>query len=88
MIENCPHAVVEIDYHYITITTSTSTIKLWNANKFYAWISSGTVNGRGFSGCMPSREVSYEFMVFLKKRGHNIFQKEAQKSISVSDVKC
>lgn len=88
LIENCPSVEVDIKQHYITIKTSSSNIRLWNENKFYAWLSSGSVNGRFFNFIMPSRKSSFDFKECLRRHGYNIYVKDPTTIVTISDVKC
>ena len=88
LIENCPNVIVKIDQHIIYITTSSSRITLWNENKFYAWLSKGSVNGRLFEDICPSLDALYDFKVFLKKKGYNIYIKNPPIKVRIDDVKC
>lgn len=87
LIENYPSVNVIIDHYYITIQTSENTIRLWNANKFYGWLSLGSVDKDHFHGIMPSRRVSFKFKKCLEKHGYNIYQKEKHETISTTTIK-
>lgn len=90
LIENCPVVKVKIDYYYISIHTSSTKIEIWNANKYFAWCSSGCVNGREFNDVSPSRSAMYDFKSCLKRNGYNIHQPEngIYPAIILKDVKC
>lgn len=93
LIENYPNVKVCIFEHDIRIDTSSTSIELWNANKFYGWLSSGHVNGRKFDEIMPSLSAMYDFKECLKKHGHNIYAKDKPKepptkTIDISDISC
>lgn len=88
IIENCEDSTVHIDEYYINIKTSSSTIELWNENKWYAWLTKGSVNGRGFDDIAPSKLSKYLFKECLKKHGYNIFPTAEKLQIDISDIKC
>jgi hypothetical protein len=88
LLDNCQNVIVEIDYYDITIKTSSSVIKLWNANKWYAWLSRGSVNYRVFTDSMPSYSIMYDFKESLKRHGHNPHVKQPKEIILINDVKC
>jgi len=86
LIENCEGVSVTIDQYKIYITSASTKIELWNANKFYAWLKHGYVNGRHFGNVSASNKVMWDFKECLKKHGHDIYVKEQE--IDISDVKC
>lgn len=90
LLDTCPNVSVEIDYFHIRISTSSTKIELWNANKFYAWLSSGCVNGRSYDKVGASARACYEFKECLKRHGYNIYVKrpDTDDGIRVDDVKC
>lgn len=90
LIDNCPNATVKVEQYHIYITTSSTSIDLWNENKFYGWLSNGYVNGRKFKDVRPSLAAMYDFKVFLKKRGYNIYVKNPPiyDEVRIDDVKC
>lgn len=59
LIDNCEDVNIDIDEYYITIRTSNDVIKFWNENKYYAWLSSGSINGVGFLNISPSKISMY-----------------------------
>jgi hypothetical protein len=78
-----------MDSHWCTLTFKDNTVfKFWNSNKWYAWMSQGTIhfsNGKkiSWSSGMPSNEVLVKYskvITFLEKR---------QKSLSnIYQLKC
>jgi hypothetical protein len=68
------------------INTKKSTVKLWNANKFHAWLSSGNVNGNRYTDMMPSKSVMYDFKECLRVRGYNIYKPMYEYTIFPEDV--
>ena len=90
LIENCPNVTVSIRQYQININTSSSSIELWNENKFNAWLSRGSVNGRAFKDLSPSWDALYDFKVFLKKKGYDIYvtDEPLYGKIRIDDVKC
>lgn len=91
LIENCPSVKVEITYHNIKIQTSSTTINFWNANKFYAWLQSGDINGVRYRGISPSRSAMFDFKECLKKRGYNIYVPEHTDHIPsnvINQIRC
>jgi hypothetical protein len=88
IIENCKDVRVSINYYNIKIETKKSVIEFWNANKYYAWLCSGSVNGKGFFGGMPSRSAMYDFKKCLKKHVYNIHQKLPELTINLSEISC
>lgn len=90
LIDNCPNVTVEVDEYYITIKTFSTTIMLWNANKWYAWLSSGYVNGKRYRGMRASNTAMYDLKTCLKKHGFNIYVKtpDPEKTIIFNDIKC
>ena len=69
LIDNCEDVNIDIDEYYITIRTSNDVIKFWNENKYYAWLSSGSINGVGFLNISPSKFSMYRLKckLFLTK---------------------
>ena len=90
LIKNCPNVTVRIEQYRMNITTSSSSIELWNENKFHAWLCQGEVNGRKFKDIRPSLDAMYDFKVFLKKQGYDIYVKNPPlyDKIRIDDVKC
>lgn len=88
LIETCHTTKVEIDYYNLVISTANSKIIFWNANKYYAWLCSGSINGRHFSGIQPSVEAAFALKECLRKHGYNIHAPEERQKIYILDVKC
>jgi len=90
IIENCPNVTVKIDKYYIYIKTSSSSNTLWNENKFHGWLCNGNINGIEFKERCPSLNALYDFKMFLKKKGYNIYFKNLPlyDIIKIDDVKC
>lgn len=90
LIENCPNVRVSIDYYDIVITTNSCEVVLWNANKYYAWLCRGSINGRTFDSISPSLNAMYDFKHTLNKKGYNVHVKKHtyKPSIYINDVNC
>jgi len=88
IIDNCKNRSVTIDFFYINIYTSSNTIRLWNANKFYSWISRGEIDGVSFSNTSPSSAAMYDFKECLKRNNYNIYIPEPKNIINISNIKC
>lgn len=88
LINNCPNVKVEIDYHWVTIKTESSTVILWNANKFYGWLDSGSVNGERYIEKSPSASVMYDFKELLISKGYDINPPKPTTGINIIDIKC
>jgi hypothetical protein len=90
LINNCPNVTVKVEQYSIYINTSSSSIELWNENKFYVWLSQGYVNGRKFKDTRPSLNAMYDFKVLLKKKGFDIYVQNPPlyDKVRIDDVKC
>lgn len=91
LIDNCEGVKVEVTYHDIIITTENTDIELWNANKFYGWLSAGAVNGVEWKKVSPSLSAMYDFKVFLERRKINIYHKKVEGvdlSLDVNEINC
>lgn len=70
---------IKIEYYNFIITFNDGTeAKIWNSNKYYAWMSEGVIifsNGKKFtwSRTMPRFEVLYKFKKLIKNynKTHN-----------------
>jgi hypothetical protein len=76
IIDNCKGASVSINWHSIDISNEHFNVRLWNANKFYAWCSLGNINDISFDNIRPSRAAMFDFKECLKRNGHNIYIKK------------
>lgn len=90
LLDNCPNVSVKIDHYEIRITTSSTCITLWNANKFYAWLARGSVNGREYTNAGASAKALYDFKECLKKHGYDIYVQDPDEivNIRIDDIKC
>lgn len=87
LINTCPDIKVTVGFYYIELETKTTHIRLWNANKWYAWLHRGYVNGREFTQSMPKRGTAYDFKRLLETKGYNLFPSEPHQ-IRIDDVGC
>lgn len=88
LINNCPNVKVDIDYYHITIKTESSTVILWNANKFHGWLGCGSVNGVSYLNKSPSASVMYDFKELLISKGYDINPPKPTIDINITDIKC
>ena len=62
----------KVDYgYYLIIFNDDTQLKMWNENRWFAWMSSGSLtlkNGKNFewNTCMPSYETLYHYMRYIK----------------------
>lgn len=87
LVNTCPDIKVTVGFYYIELQTKTTDIKLWNANKWYAWLNRGSVNGRAFTNSMPKRGTAYDFKKILQTKGYDLFPSEPHR-IRIDDVGC
>ena len=66
LIDNCEDVKVNIEQYSIIVVTSNTIIELWNENKYYGWLSRGSVNGIKFEKISPSKMYMYKLYIKLK----------------------
>jgi len=74
LISNYEDTEVSVTYYWIKVTTKDKTIRLWNANKFYAWLNDIEISGRLVCYMyMPSRGVMFDFKKLLERKGYDLY---------------
>lgn len=88
LIETCPEVEVKVSYFNINVKTKSQSFELWNANKYYAWLQCGTINGRAYSYLRPSTEAKYLLRKCLLKRGLNLNPPSPIRKLNIPEIKC
>lgn len=70
-LEKGIYTIKSITEHWITIQRGDDLVQIWNANKWYAWLSTGHIEGTdGWKSLSPSRTTMVRFDKVITKVKH------------------
>jgi CYTH domain-containing protein len=87
LIDEGENLNIKISKHHIEISNYNFNVVLWNANKYYSWLSINNINGVRYNGQQPSNNAKYDFYLCLKRNNYDNVGRMKGK-IDFSKIKC